>query len=126
MATVDLKKSPDYDALVEAILEKTKAGKLDWQTTANERSYISAVKGERTFEVVKSNPEVAAFLVEVKDGVRIPPRLGCWVKVMGPDGELLVQTPMLELADELYEVARRLALRVDENIDSTVQLLETL
>ncbi len=123
---VDLEKSPDYDALVETLLQKTKAGKVDWQTTANERSFVSAVKGERTFEVVKSNPEAAAFFVQAKGGVSPPPHLGCWVKVMGPDGELLLQTPMLELADELYEVARRLALRVDENIDSTLQLLETL
>jgi hypothetical protein len=50
----------------------------------------------------------------------------CSLEVRGPNGELLIETPPSKLADELFEVARRVALRVDEHIDSTVQLLETL
>jgi hypothetical protein len=130
---VDLQKSPDYDTLVGALLEKTKAGKLDWQTTANECSFISAVKGKRTFEVVNRSPLQNA-VVRLSGGEMASPegdsmaraRAGCRVKVRGPDGELLLETPQSQLAEELYEVARRIALRVDENIDSTVQLLETL
>ncbi|MCH7989980.1 MAG: hypothetical protein IID46_12630 [Planctomycetes bacterium] len=42
---------PDYDALVESLLEKTLAGKIQWDETAEENTFLAAVKGRQTFEI---------------------------------------------------------------------------
>ncbi len=119
---VDLETIPDFDVLIEMLLVKTRSGKLDWQPTAGEDTYVAAVKGQRTFEISKEER-----LQNVMMGAGVASRHPmCTMKVRGPDGELLIETTPSNLSDQLFEVARRLALRVDENIDSTVQLLETL
>ena len=101
---------PDYDALLEVLVEKTKAGKLDWQQTASEGTFIAAVKGQKTFRVT-----------EIANGESIV------LEMVDTDGQLqldnIFESPA---AKELHSLARHIALRFDENIDAAVQLLDSL
>lgn len=108
--SIDLDKQPDYDALFDALVEKTKAGKLDWQETAEEGTFVAAVRGEKTFRVT-----------QIADGAMIV------LEVVNTDGKVLVNAfSPSPAAKELYSLARRIALRLDENIDAAMQLLDSL
>ena len=47
----NLDKEPDYGAIFQALLQKTREGKLAWQETADAHTFVAAVRGERTFEI---------------------------------------------------------------------------
>src|SRR3989304_8402577 len=99
-------KELDPTPLVNAILEKTKAGKLKWQETANEYVFIASVGGNTTLKV-RYNPEGPDIL-----------------SLLNENGKLIweITDPMLPI-DELFTSARRIALRVDERVEA---LMETL
>jgi hypothetical protein len=105
MAT-DFNRDLDYDALVFALINKTLEGKLAWQETADASTFIAAVKGERTFEI--SEDDRGAHL-SVKDN----------------RGKDLFYYSSRDCR-ELFALARRVALRLDEKLDSTVELLNQL
>ena len=46
--TIDFTQSPNYDAILEALLEKTKAGKINWSATSEPSTFVAAVKGTQT------------------------------------------------------------------------------
>jgi hypothetical protein len=109
--SIDLGREPNYDLLLQALIEKTRAGKLRWQETAEENTYLAAVKGERTFQV-HSNDQGSVQVLTVRDG----------------DGSVAIKyvTGNNPTFSELHQLARRVALRVDEKIDSTLELLNSL
>lgn len=107
----DLEKDPEYMAVIEMLLDATKAGKLDWQETADDNAFIAAVKGEQTFEIRQ---------IELSESV--------YLRVQDHEGNNLYTTPFSVTfeAIQLYKIARRLAKKLDEKIDSTFQLLSQL
>jgi hypothetical protein len=116
--TTDLNKELDYGPLVEALIEKTLQGKLQWMETADEETFLAAIKGERTITIQRDWGKEAGesfFLV----------------KVHGVDGKEAFSfssgtDPMFNNLDRLYDLAMRQARRVDENIEGTLQLLNDL
>ena len=100
---------PEYDAIFEALLTKTREGKLEWHETADENTFLAAMRGVRTFQV-SADYGAGRIQLVVKDEV----------------GNVYLSTPFLqaEQARELYELARRLALHVDERVENTVELPE--
>ncbi len=118
--SVDLQKKPDYDKIIDALVEKTKQGKLRWQDTAEESTYLAAVKGQRTFEIScdsdASPPQIRLVIRDV-DGKAF---LDIGSPYHSPTG---LATSKLK---ELYELAGRIALNLDEKADETVQLLDQL
>ncbi len=124
--TADFNATPDYDGLLQALLEKTKAGRLVWQETADEKAFLASVKGQRTFEIIlKPFPEdsLAAELMGHEKGVLIDQAV---LVVRDANGKVLLETPPSRLTSDLHDLARRIATHVDESIDSTLQLLERL
>ena len=117
--TPNYEKEPDYSPFLVALIEKTKEGKLHWQETAREDTFIAAVKGQQTFEVSK----VADFDEETREGYSF-----VMVTVKDSNGKVLLRTPESSLpgAWSLYELAKRLGQRVDERLQTSVQLLNTL
>ena len=109
--TANFEREPPYDAMFAALLQTTKEGKLDWHETADESAFLAAVKGQRTFEV------------RTEEGA-----MGVQLVVRDAEGKVYLTTPFLRSGDAraLYQLARRLALRVDERVDDTVQLLNGL
>ena len=113
MAT-DFERPPNYDALIVALIEKTKDGKLDWQETANPDLFIAAVKGKQTFEV-DSISNGSYVVLRAKD----------------EEGKQLFQTPSEPVAlggdlIKLYSVAQRVAMHLDERVGSSIDLVRTL
>ena len=134
---VNLEKGPDYEPLLQALIEKTKARKLAWHETADEDTFLSAVKGERTFELTLFAPPTTTpppdVIVPPSGATRgrfyvaepvLPPVP--IVRVRNGEGKLLFEIPSSPETEELYDLARRITRNVDENIDATRQLLEQL
>jgi len=109
--TVNLEQDPQYDMMFSLLAQKTTEGKLEWQETADPNAFLAAVRGQRTFEV------------RTEEGVK-----GVQLIVRDVDGKVYLTTPFSRSDDAraLYFIARRLALRLDERVDKTVELLAGL
>jgi hypothetical protein len=121
-------KDPDYEPVLQALLEKTRAGKLAWKETADEDTFVATVKGEQSFEIIlEPNPEGPTHVTV--DGRTIVPRIPV-LRVKDGAGKLLFETPksmyVAVLTSELYGLARRIASRIDDKIEQTVELLNKL
>jgi hypothetical protein len=51
MSTLPLDKDIDPTPLVEALTEKTKAGKVKWEPTAEENTFIATLGGDTTLRI---------------------------------------------------------------------------
>lgn len=131
---VDLSKDPNYDSLVEALLEKTLARKLDWQVTAEDDCFLAAVKGKRSFEI-KAKPilQLESILDRTTQDILLPGsrmrELEIMLTVRDETGDKLFdfqQRGRDTAAFQLYEAARRIASRIDERIDESLELLNSL
>jgi hypothetical protein len=113
---MNLEKEPDYNTLLQTLLQKTREGKLVWQETADASTFLAAVRGERTFEINLVVSDASDYV----QGVRL--------LVRDSEGKLLfdVSMPHRAPASSLYDLAKRIATRVDEKIDSTMELLGSL
>jgi hypothetical protein len=104
-------KELDPTRLVNVVLEKTKAGKLTWEETAGKNTFIASVGGDTTLEIEQGrewdDPDTLRLLDE--------------------DGQLLwvIDAPQ-PLIGELLQLARRIALRVDEKVDALLDTLQKL
>lgn len=141
---IDLEREPEYDALFETLLEKTRDGKLVWQETAHEKTFVAAVKGVQTFEITGALkvPNRQATIL----GTKVPPSQAeqepvseirqlrgrddflteaVALVVRDSQGNRLFQTPLNEspAARELFRIARRMATRIDEKIEASLELL---
>jgi len=116
MAT-DLDREPNYDLVVEALAEKTAQGKLQWQETAEEGKFISAVKGERVFELMPDpNRIVVGSIASGKSGRLI---------VRDRDGKVLFVVSS-RATDDLYRLVWRIVSRLDEKLEATYEILSHL
>lgn len=98
------------------ILEKTRSGSLQWEPTADTDEFVSSVKGQYSFGLV--GPPTYAPALQMRDD----------------EGRTLVtitiKTTGLEFQHEkfgeLFELARRQALKVDESLENALDNLKTL
>jgi len=135
---VDLNREPDYSALTNTLLEKTRAGKLQWMPTAIDHAFLAAAKGV-SYEVRRLGPEYDFMMGEIESTPeetweREALRLGgaaepMLLRVKDADGRLLIdfvdsdgQTHL----SELWRTAHRLAMRLDERIGELVTELSSL
>ena len=104
----------------EGVLSKTRAGRIRWQPTAEESEYIAVIGGQFTLSVAQA--ELAFPVLHT----------GYALSLKDQDGrELMRITGHDEGVDygevgELYETARRQALRADEKIDAVLGALSKL
>ena len=98
----------DLTPLVNALVEKTKAGKLKWEETLEENAFIASVGGNTTFKVQRKPDGHTLSLFDEK-------------------GTLVwdTQQPWL-LLEQLFGLARRVALKVDERVDALMETLQKL
>ena len=106
-------KELDPTPLVNAILEKTKAGKLKWDETADEDIFIVSVGGNTTLKVRQKFDQYQGdrYILSLLD----------------ENGKLIwvIEEPW-DLTKELFVLARRVALRVDERMDALMGTLQRL
>lgn len=104
-------KELDPTRLVSTILEKTKAGKLNWEETADGNVFIASIGGNTTLEIRHNSswdvPDILCLLDE--------------------NGKLLwvIRDPE-PLIGELFGLARRIALKVDERVEALLDTLQKL
>ena len=114
----------DPQPLVQQLLEKTAAGKLDWEPTADRRTFVASLAGKMSFRI---------SMISVTD--------------IGDFGQPeTVDVPLLETLDEkgkrlwdirrsdvpgaalsnLYDAARRVGNRLDERLEQALSALSDL
>lgn len=103
--------------LFQEVLSKTKEGKIRWEPSASEYEYFAVLPGGFTINITYT-PE---------DQWNSEWHL---LTLRGEDRELLRVTKSVDgvgyLLEELYELARRQALRVDANVDKLLGELAKL
>ena len=107
--------------LFQEVLAKTKAGRIRWEPTANELQYFSVLPGGVTLSVVETH-EKDNWGSDVQDLVLV---------LRSDERELLRVTSDIDDVgwkglSELYELARRQALRVDAAVDKVLGELAKL
>lgn len=110
--SIDFDKIPQYDAVIGTLLEKTKEGKLTWKETADPDTFLAAVRGKQTFEIQRVEARDIELRLTVRDTV----------------GDVFFEA-ILDMEPprrQLFDLAKRLATRVDEKIEASVQLLAEL
>ena len=102
----------DATRLVSTILEKTKAGKLKWEETADEDIFLVSVGGNTTLKIRQGQ--------DWRDPADT-------LSLLDENGKLLwvIRDPQ-PLIGELCELARRIALKVDEKVEAFLETLQKL
>ena len=109
--STETEQKPRVDLLLNELVEKTRAGKLRWQDTAAENTFLAAVRGLYTYEV-SSNDQGSVQVLRVRDDKgRVVVKV-----VRGGD----------PLIDELHSLARNVALGTDERIEEALDVLRGL
>ena len=101
----------------EGVLSKTRAGRIHWQPTAEDSEYIAAIGGQFTLSVSQYDdqfPQIYALVLKDQEGRVL-------TKVSNVDAGFGSKD-----IRELYETARRQALKVDDKIDQVLGELSKL
>ncbi len=104
--------------LVEALIEKTKAGKINWEATAAENTFIATLGGDTTLRVDLITPGD----VDEWGNLEQVPEL----RLLGDNGKLLWEIYSHQVMGglwPLFRLAQRIGNKLDERI---VTLMETL
>jgi hypothetical protein len=123
MMTEEIKKL-DPAPLVKLLIEKSKAGKLDWEPTADRQQFVTSVGGDTTFKIrLVSITDINEYGQPETEDV---PRL----EMLDQQGHSLWQVqggdmPIRELR-ELFEIARRIGNRLDARVAGAIDALDKL
>ncbi|MGA2575920.1 MAG: hypothetical protein ABSH24_07835 [Bryobacteraceae bacterium] len=115
----------------EGVLSKTKAGKIPWEPTALEARFIAPIGGEFSLSISAVVEPVslrdAALRVTIKGGfdryTLVLRDLHGKVLTTVTENDEGVRPDAMR---ELYETARREAIRPDEKINKAIEVLQTL
>ena len=104
----------DSVPLLNALINKTQAGKLKWDETADEDIFLVSVGGNTTLKIRRE------FL-------RHPGYHRHLLSLLDENGKLVweIDEPWA-LIEQLFFLARRVALRVDERVDALMETLQKL
>jgi len=109
-------------AFLDEVVEKTRDGKIPWEVTANEAEFIAALGGKFTLSVSEESgtdgwgrDSITYRLVLKDSSERVLTRLS------GDD-----QNVAADAMYDLYQTARRRALKVDLKIDQVLGELKKL
>jgi hypothetical protein len=114
----------DAAPLVQGLIAKSIAGKLDWQPTADRRAFVTSVGGDTTFRILRGTETELNEYGQPED-VYVPE-----LHILDAKGQVLWEVyprdvPPHQL-DKLFETARRIGNRLDERLSKTLEALERL
>ena len=98
----------DPTPLVEALIEKTRAGKLKWEATAAPNTYISSVGGNTTLEI--DDDEYLTLSLTDSQGKTF----------------MVISTSEAPGLRVLARLARRIANKVDERMQALIEVVQKL
>jgi hypothetical protein len=130
MAT-DFRRGINYEPLISALLQKSHEGKIDWRETAEDEAFIASVKGEMTFEIRRRGDTCELIakngrgktLFRLDEPFTLPSAF--WSSDDYHEADQLGDVPITTLG-QLHSTARRVAMRVDEQLSSSLRLIEDL
>jgi hypothetical protein len=114
----------DPKPLVQQLIDKTAAGKLNWEPTADRKTFIASLAGKMSFRIqMISVTDVDTF--GQPDVVDIP-----LLEMLDEKGKVLwgirgAEVPRSTL-ESLYELARRVGNRLDERLEQALAALSHL
>jgi len=112
---------PNYDPIIDKLLDKSEAGTVPWKPTFNEDTFIVALEGEVTFEVSKLEDGGFEFRMKDKDGKKIID-MTCYKKSRGDPN--YAEDWYFDRIKRLFEAARVTALEVDKKLIVAESLLD--
>ncbi len=113
----------DPNPFVTTLLDKTKAGKLNWQPTASENTFIASVGGETTLKIALE--AVENFDVYGQPEMTQVPLL-C---LIDSEGRKLWEISSSQVNGglwRLYSLAQRIANKIDERMAALLEVLQKL
>jgi hypothetical protein len=111
--------------LLESVLSKTRAGRIPWEPTAQETNFIAAIGGQFTLSVSawsEISSDFSAVPVVRKCTLALRDQIGRELAKVAEGDEGIRPDEM----QELYETARRQAVRAGERIDDALAVLNSL
>ncbi len=113
----------EYQQIIAKLLEKTKAGKIDW-TEHGEDRFLCELPGRYQFEISRFREQGDTHLsVNMKDDNA---KVIFSVALTDDPNTLWKHQEQFKQVDELYELARRKALKVDEKLEYVSELLDRI
>ena len=101
----------DSVPLLNALINKTQAGKLKWDETADEEIFLVSVGGNTTLKVRRDFNQHPSHLLSLLD----------------EDGKLIWEIHQPELLiEQLFVLARRVVRKVDERVEALMETLQKL
>ncbi|MGA2235490.1 MAG: hypothetical protein ABSG23_08455 [Terriglobales bacterium] len=115
---------PNYDSVIDKLVEKSEAGALPWKPTFNENTFLVALEGEVTFEVTRLEDGGFEFTMKDKDGKKIID-INCH-NVPHYAEAYVEDDRYYDKIKRLFEVARVIGLEVDKKLNIAESLLDKL
>jgi len=112
----------DYRGLAEKLLAKSRHGKVGWQETADENTFIAILEGKVLFEVSMRDGTIA-FVLKNQNETEI---FTLTAETPGEFTSVENDQNDYPLLHELYESARRTALGIDKALSEAENLLDSL
>ena len=106
----------------QGVLSKTRAGRIRWQPTAEDRAFIAAIGGQFTLSVWQYENRDADMFPFTRHALAIKDQDGRVLATIATGETGIVESEI----SELYEMARRQALHVDDKIDQALVELSKL
>jgi len=117
-------KTPDYAAIAFKLLEKTNDAKVQWEDNAPFGDFVTALDEGFSFSIRKDTSRgdtTYSLLMKDKEGNVI------FNLRLTDDPETMISRQSLyEALGDLYDIARRRALRVDEKVERVSEILEKI
>ena len=123
MSSQPLDKNLDPSPLVAAILEKSKAGRLKWEATADENVFIASVGGN-TLKIYLGTTEGFDEYTGQMEQVNVPV-----LRLLDDKGRTLWEIWPRQVKggfQPLFDLARRVGNKLDERMESLIGALEKL
>src|SRR5437762_2268001 len=117
-------KELDPAPLIQRLIEKSQAGKLRWEATADRRAFVVSVGGNLTFKTFLETEEDVGPAGQ-PEMVEIPV-----LSMIDEKGKTLWELYPRDVPDgykrmwELYKTARRIGNKLDERVAAALQALE--
>jgi len=106
----------------DGVLSKTRAGRIPWGPTAEESKFIAAIGGQFVLSISAEDSEDSYGQIVRRYSLILSDRNGVELTTVTNSDDGIAWQEI----QELYETARRKALRVDEKIDNVLEVLSKL
>jgi hypothetical protein len=112
--------SADLNPILNKLIGKSEEGKVHWKPTYDADTFIAALEGEFTFQIAKVGPQYTFVMKDKEDHnlVEITSQKRGWNEA--PE----LGHVYFEQLDQLYDLARDIALNISQKLTAAESLLD--